>query len=177
MIFVFIAFFVVYTSVTKACRVFLLLFFLCFYLFKDHFEIIFSLVVLLDYSVSAFLSWKFYHQPVWVITWYWLLFTYVQIFFIINSFRCPKNNFWPLTRRQSHSPDVHSCAISNLTQWRWDPHNEVGSQNLSPASVGFKTLMQYPTMLFLLLYLPPKSLRKPWKHLSNINPRGFYVIL
>ena len=56
MIFVFIAFFVVYTSVTKACWVFLLLFFLYFYFFKDHFEIIFSLVVLLDYSVSAFLS-------------------------------------------------------------------------------------------------------------------------
>ena len=173
MIFLFIAFFVVYTSVTKACRVFLLLFFLCFYFFKDHFEITFSLVVLLDYSVSAFLSWKFLSSTCMSN----LLFAYVQIFFIINSFRCPKNNFWPLTRRQSHSPDVHSCAISNLTQWTWDPHNEVGSQNLSPASVGFKTLMQYPTMLILLLYLPPKSLRKPWKHLSNINPRGFYVIL
>ena len=75
------------------------------------------------------------------------LFGVIPVSFL--SFGCPKINFWSLTRRHPHSPDVNHCAWSILPESHWKPNNEVGSQSQLDCISGIQ--LGNPTVLFSLL--------------------------
>ena len=54
-----------------------------------------------------------------------------NVIIFYHLFGCPKLNFEPLTKRESHTPSVNHCAIFEYHQ---EPHNEVKQS----ASVGFE---------------------------------------
>ena len=98
---------------------------------------------------------------------------HLNLIFFKLLFACPKVNFGPLLRGQTHAPDVNHCVLHFRPEGHQEPCNEVGSLSSAEHLVGIEP----ETFQFLLLYWISSCSENLCSDLCVINMSEFTIIL